>query len=148
MNKRTSTLALAAAGILTLGTALAGCSAIDEIAYKQKSEMFDTAAALAESGVNAPWVPADASGIRVTRTTVSGAGDASVLVDSEADLDPALCTEVDRQSAPVYDVEGAPNALKADTVFACGAWSVMPADGGWYGWAPNHPDEAAQAARP
>ena len=33
-------------------------------------------------------------------------------------------------------------------VFAGGTWSVVPTDAGWFGWTPNHPDEAAQSPSP
>lgn len=37
-------------------------------------------------------------------------------------------------------------SAKAKTVFACGDWSVMAADDGWYGWTPNSEEERSAAA--
>lgn len=39
----------------------------------------------------------------------------------------------------------APDAYDADTVFACGDWSVIPTGDGWYGWTPNSAEERSTA---
>lgn len=140
-----ASLALATTGMLAFGSLLAGCAVIDQVAYKRQSATFDTRTALADSGVDAPWVPGDAGDIRVTRTTQPDAVDAAVLLTSTQALDPEMCVEVPRQSAPSYPLEDAPDAYEADTVFACGTWSVIPSADGWFGWTPNNPGEAEQS---
>lgn len=74
---------------------------------------------------------------------------ASLLVRSDQRLDPSQCVEVERLSAPQYDVAGAPEAYEFARAYACGVWTVIPTDTGWYGWTPNSPreQEAAAAAR-
>lgn len=145
MNRRTATLTLGLAGIVAATTALSGCAALEGVFTKQQSAEYATAADAGEAGIDAEWIPADATDIRVTRSTAADAPDAVVLLASAADLAPGVCAEVERQSAPSYSIDGAPDVYAADTVFACGAWSVVAADGGWYGWTPNHPHEAEQA---
>lgn len=145
MNAPHRSTALALVGIALAGVALTGCSAIEEAFSRQESRTYDTLADAREDGVDAAWIPADATGIRLTRTTDAGAANATVLLESARELDPAVCAEVSRQSAPTYSIEGAPDVYKAETVYACGAWSVLAADGGWYGWTPNHPNEQTQS---
>lgn len=77
-------------------------------------------------------------------STVEKAEDAVILLTSASDLADA-CTEVERQSAPSWTLDGAPDPYKAKTVFVCGGWSVMATDGGWYGWTPNSDGERAAA---
>lgn len=139
--------ALLATGLLTAALALQGCAVVDEIAHKQRSATFPTAAALhEESGLDIAWMPADATDIRIVRSTLAGASDASVLLTSPTDaLDPEVCAEVDRQSAPNYAIEGAPSVYSESTVFACGDWSVVASSDGWFGWTPNNPGEATQS---
>lgn len=137
--------AVAAAGLAAL--ALPGCAVIDELAYHQRSSSYEEPAAAPESSpAHAAWVPDDARSIRITETTQPDAANAVVMVTSSSALDPEVCTEVDRQSAPSYTLDGAPDVYKADTVFACGEWSVVATEDGWFGWTPNHPDEQAQSA--
>lgn len=131
-------------GILTLSalavSSLAGCSLVDELAHKQKSEEYASASAFeTESDLDAAWVPSDATDIRIVRSTT--ADDASVLLLSPSELDAEDCFEVPRASAPAYSIEGSPEVYGQDEVFACGTWSVVAAEGGWFGWTPNHPDE-------
>ncbi|NYE18421.1 hypothetical protein [Microbacterium immunditiarum] len=136
--------AAAVAGLAAL--ALSGCAVIDELAYHQRSSSYeDLAAAPDSSPAHAAWVPDDAHSIRITESTQPDAANAVVLVTSSSPLDPELCAEVDRQSAPSYAVDGAPDVYRADTVFACGEWSVVSSEDGWFGWTPNHPEERAQS---
>ncbi|WP_210098914.1 hypothetical protein [Microbacterium phyllosphaerae] len=39
-----------------------------------------------------------------------------------------------------------PDPYKAKTVFACGDWSVVASDDGWFGWTPNSEEERNAAA--
>ena len=139
---RISALALAGAAAL----ALSGCAVVDELVYHQRSSSHESVAGVPDSSpANAVWVPDDSRSIRVTESTRSDAPTAVILLTSSAPLDPQVCTEVDRRSAPSYTIDGAPDVYKASTVFACGEWSVVPSEDGWFGWTPNHPDEQEQA---
>jgi hypothetical protein len=147
-HRRSFTALLVAAGLVGAVVALPGCSVIDELLYHQKSMSFDSVDQLrADGDLDAAWVPADASDIRIVESTRPEADNAAVLLTSDLALDPDLCVEVERQSAPSYSIEGAPDPYDAKTVnvFACGPWSVIPAEGGWFGWTPNHPNEQAQS---
>lgn len=137
---------LAASALIVVGAlSLSGCSAFDSIVHKQSTSTFDDAAAFAKgAGVDADWIPADSSQITVRTSTVEKAEDAVILLISASDLADA-CTEVERQSAPSWTLDGAPDPYKAKTVFVCGDWSVMATDGGWYGWTPNSDGERAAA---
>lgn len=129
-----TTLALPAVAALT------GCSVLDDLAYKQRSIQFDDAAsASADWGRDAPWVPGDATDIRIVEST--NADDAVLLADSASGLDPALCSAVARQSGPAYEIEGAPDAYSAADVMVCGEWAVIPSESGWYAWTPLAPGE-------
>ncbi|MET0843647.1 MAG: hypothetical protein ABWY23_07340 [Mycetocola sp.] len=132
---------------LPLGIALSGCSVIDEVAHKMRTEHFDTAAELADDWQgDAPWLPSDATDIRIRESTINDT--AVILATSGTDLDPAVCTPVSRQSAPAYSMDDAPDVYAADEVYACGVWTVMASDDGWYGWNPGHRDEQAQSPTP
>lgn len=123
---------------------LTGCSAVSGIMQREAAHEFATRAELVDGwDKTAPWLPADATAIATRESTT---GDPAVLsaVGASA-LDPAQCAEVDRQSAPVFSLDGAPDVYKTDRVFACGDWAVIVTDDGWYGWTPNHPDEKAQS---
>lgn len=135
-------LAVALVAVIPAALVLSGCSLVDEVVYQQRSDHFDTAAELTSdwSGA-APWVPDDASDIRI-RESMNG-NVVALLATSDAELDPTLCAEVERQSGPSYEVEGAPDAFAASDAYACGEWTVIAADGGWFGWTPNDPDEKA-----
>lgn len=150
MKKRSARhLVLITSALLAATLALQGCASVDEALYKKKSATFETAtAANAGWDVDAAWIPGDSTDIRVVESTTPDATDASVLLVSAAELDPDLCQEVSRRSAPSYTIDGAPDAYGADTVFACGPWSVIPADTGWFGWTPNHPDEEKESSSP
>lgn len=144
MHKRT-VLRVAALGAVLLPAALlaTGCSSIiDQLVYKQQTLSFEDAAALGKGWDRAPsWIPEDATAISGTASTQ--APDAAILLKSDEELDPAICTVVPRQSAPIYALKDAPAVYEMDEVHACGAWSVVATEDGWLGWTPNHPDEAA-----
>ncbi len=133
-----SLVALAAAAALT------GCSLVDTLNNEKVSEFSSAAELSRDWEKSAPWVPSDATGILIRETP--DAAPAVLLATSSADLDPALCVETERQSGPVFSVDGAPSPY-TDRAFACGDWTVIPTGDGWYGWTPNHPDEQAQAER-
>jgi hypothetical protein len=133
---------LAATSVVAL-MALPGCALIDQLNGNQRSSEFaDASAVPAEWSDRAPWLPADARGIRVMESTVNEDA-ASILVSSGAALSTDLCTEVPRLSAPTMEVPDAPDVYAAEQVLACGNWSVIPAGDGWYGWTPNADDERA-----
>lgn len=144
MNART---AIAAPALLLAGLlSLAGCSAYDSLVHKQATSTFDDAAAFHEGAeVDADWIPADAAEITVRTSTLEDAADAVILLSGDAALPPS-CVEVERFSAPAWTLDGAPDPYAAKTVFACGDWSVMPTDDGWYGWTPNSEEEKAATA--
>ncbi|MFP7834286.1 hypothetical protein [Marisediminicola sp. LYQ134] len=123
---------------------LSGCSAFNEVVYREASSEYADAPALnAEWDGDAPWVPRDATDIRVAQST--RAADATILLSSGLELDPELCAEVPRQSSPTMSVDDAPDVFAMDTVFACGEWTVGQTPTGWLGWTPAHPDETEQS---
>ena len=132
-------LATAASAIAL--TALTGCAPILDTLQNESTSSYSSTSEIVEGWAKkAPWLPDDATAIRVRETP--DAEPAVLLATSETDLDPAVCVEVERQSAPVFGVDGAPDPF-VDRVFACGDWAVMKTDDGWYGWTPNHPEEKA-----
>jgi len=140
---RTAPLLGVVAGLTLI--ALTGCAPIlDTLQNEATSSYPSTTAVEEEWGKNAPWLPDDATEISIRETP--DADPAVLLASSVEPLDPALCVEVERQSAPVFSVAGSPDPY-VDRVFACGDWAVMPTDDGWYGWTPNHPDEKAASGR-
>ncbi|QDE35928.1 hypothetical protein FIV50_14690 [Microbacterium foliorum] len=143
MNART---AFAASALVLLGlTSLAGCSAYDSIVHKQATSTFDDVEAFDDGAeVDAGWIPTDATDITVRTSTLENAADAVVLLSSASALADD-CTEVERLSAPTWVLDDAPDPYKAKTVFACGDWSVMSTDSGWFGWTPNSDEERSAA---
>ena len=121
--------------------ALTGCAGIEDAMQNESSVSFDTTAEVtAQWDKTAPWLPEDATDIRIHQSVQ---GDPAVLLStSAADLDPALCVETERKSAATFSGPWSPDSY-VDTVFACGDWAVIPTETGWYGWTPNHPDEKA-----
>ncbi len=144
MNART---ALAAPALIVVGLlSLTGCSAFDSLVHKQATSTFDDVAAFDDGAeVDADWIPSDATDITVRTSTLEDATDAVILLSSHSALSDD-CTEVDRYSAPSWALDDAPDPYTAKTVFACGDWSVMAADDGWYGWTPNSEEERSAAA--
>ena len=145
MTRHRRTTAFVLAAVIPAALVLSGCSLVDEVVYQQKSEQFDTAADLVSdwSG-DAPWVPDDATDIRI-RESMNGEV-VSLLLASDEELDPTTCGEVTRESGPSYAIDDAPDAYGATDAYACGVWTVIASDDGWYGWTPNDRDE--QAASP
>lgn len=143
MNTRTT---LAASALIAAGlVALTGCSAFDQIAHKQATSTFDDVDGVDEgTDLDAGWLPSDATAITVRTSTIDDAADAVILLASTSPLT-GDCSEVERRSAPSWTLDGAPDVYDADTVFACGDWSVIPTDDGWYGWTPNSAEERSAA---
>lgn len=140
--RRITLLPLTLAATAMAALALTGCTSLQQTLQDEHSDTYpDSAALAADWDKTAPWLPEDASDISM-HETVDG-DPASLLVSTDTELDLTTCAEVDRQSAPTFAIEGAPDAYSIDTVFACGDWAVVPTDDGWYGWTPNHPDEKA-----
>ena len=130
-----------------LALVISGCSVLDEAAHKMRSVSFDTSAEVTDEWKGtAAWLPSDATDIEIRESTVNDT--AVILATSDATLDPALCTVVPRQSAPAYQLDGAPSAYDATEALACGAWTVTATEDGWLGWTPNHPDEAKKSPTP
>ncbi|MEV7608484.1 hypothetical protein AB0N61_03280 [Microbacterium sp. NPDC089320] len=144
MNAR---IALAAPALLLVGAlALTGCAAYDSIVHKQATSTFDDLDAFAAGAeADADWIPADATAITVRTSTIDDAPDAVILLTSESTLGEG-CVEVDRQSAPAWVLDDAPDPYAAKTVFACGDWAVMDTGDGWFGWTPNSEAERSAAA--
>lgn len=133
-------LLLAALSALAV-TALTGCTPILDTLQNEATRSYPSSAELVDQWSKAAaWLPDDATQISIRETP--DADPAVLLASSATALDPGLCVEVERQSAPVFSVDGAPEPF-VDRVFACGDWAVIPTDVGWYGWTPNHPDEKA-----
>ncbi|MBN9142237.1 MAG: hypothetical protein J0H23_15590 [Micrococcales bacterium] len=140
MIRHRRTVAFLLAAVIPAAVVLSGCSLVDEVVYQQRSERFSTVTELTTDWAgSAPWVPDDADDIRI-RESMNG-NVVVMLVSSEAELDGGLCAEVERQSGPSYALEGAPDPYAATGAYACGDWTVIAADGGWYGWTPNDPEE-------
>lgn len=136
---------LTAAGLLVLSAGVTGCSVVDQLAHKMTTDHHDRFEALPEDlSAAAPWIPSDATDITVVSSTVDDATTIRLSANDD-ELDTALCAEADRQSAPTMSMDDAPDVYAVDHVLACGAWSVIPTDDGWFGWTPNHPDEEKQS---
>jgi hypothetical protein len=132
---------LIAAGTLLTAVSLTGCSVADTL-QNESSYEFGTVSVMEKNwNAEAPWVPADATDIQVHSSLD---GEIAILgATTTAALDPASCAEVERSSAPVYGEDWAPDAYSVDVAWACGAWTVIATDDGWFGWTPNDPDELA-----
>lgn len=144
MNTR---IALAAPALIVAGAlTLTGCSVYDGVVHKQATSTFEGVAAFDNGAeVDAGWIPADATEITVRTSTIEKASDAVILLASDSALDDD-CAEVERYSAPTWTLDEAPDPYTAKTVFACGEWSVMATDTGWYGWTPNAGEERSAAS--
>ncbi|WP_353112374.1 hypothetical protein [Microbacterium sp.] len=144
---KTSRILALSAIALVGATALTGCGTVEAMLYKRTTMDFDDATALATqwTGTPATWVPADSGGIRAMQSNMSGAEDASIAVLTKTALDPALCTEVDRVSAPSYTFDDLPDPYRADRVLSCGEWTVMKTPDGWFGWTPGKEKEQVKA---
>lgn len=138
MTRSRSVLALAAASAVVL---LTGCSQLIEDWTGEESLRSDSVAELEEGWDRpVPWLPADATSIRLHHSLE---GDEAVLgATTGTPLDPTLCAETVRQSGPAYTRDWSPWAF-LDRVWACGDWTVIATDNGWYGWTPSGEDEKA-----
>ncbi|MFC0680913.1 hypothetical protein ACFFGH_24045 [Lysobacter korlensis] len=139
MNKTT---ALSAVLLSSLIVPLTGCAALMDQLENEASTQFDSTADLEKNwGKAAPWLPSDATGIQTHEST---AGDPAILsAKSVAPLEPSVCAETERHSAPAFQEEWSPSNVFVDRVYACGDWTVIPTEDGWFGWTPNDPDEKA-----
>lgn len=144
MNARTP---LAASALLVAGLlSLTGCSVYDSLVHKQATSTFVDVEAFHEGAeVDAHWVPDDATEITVRTSTLDDAEEAVLLLTSGSALADE-CAEVERYSAPAWVLDDAPDPYKAKSVFACGDWTVMATDDGWYGWTPNSAEERSAAS--
>lgn len=139
--------ALAVAALVPLG--LTGCGVAD-VLQKQTSGTAASPAALQQawrSPASQPdWVPADSTGIRYIAAT-GGAADRSpaTVRATTASALPTTCTTITRRSLDSFGPDWAPRSFPA-TVQRCGDWAVMAVPGGWFGWTPLAPDEAAQTS--
>jgi hypothetical protein len=142
---RKTKLALTALAVTT-GAAilLTGCSTVEDALHKEKRSTYENLTAFDDdSGIDATWLPEDASGIEIIRSTQ--ADDAAIALESSADLSSELCAPVERQSAPAYQPGPEVDVFKISDAFACGDWTVVETGYGWLGWTPGHPDEKAQS---
>jgi hypothetical protein len=137
---------LAPAVLLALASTalLGGCAIGDTLYIETESEFASTAELAADWQKTASWLPDDAIDIRIREA--QKADSAVLLATTSSSLDPAMCVETERLSAPMFELDDAPSPY-TDRAFACGAWTVIPTDDGWYGWTPSHPDEQAEAER-
>ena len=126
---------------------LSGCGISDAL-QKQTTGTASTPRAL-EMAWHTPasepdWVPADSTGIHYIAATggSADASPASVRVTSASAL-PKDCTEITRRSLDSFGESWAPSKFP-DRVERCGNWAVMKVDGGWFGWTPLAPSEAAE----
>jgi hypothetical protein len=129
-----------ALAVLILAPALVGCTAIGNLLHHETDETFTSTAELGNWIGDADWVPADATEIRVHSSTNGMVSVVRATTPSEL----TGCTEVERQSLWAFSPGWEPTDLPAKA-WACGDWDVVPVDGGWFGWNPNDPDEAAAA---
>jgi hypothetical protein len=135
------------AGLLSLGLiTLSGCSAVDAMLYKYSTTTYDDVAAMQEDGVDATWIPKDATEIVVRTSVDPDASDAVTTFQTSSALPDADCVEVERRSAPVWSLDGMPDVYSLAKVFACGDWSVVPTEDGWAAWTPNSSDERKDAS--
>lgn len=146
MRRRIARLLPALAIAALLPAALTGCGVSDAL-HQQTTGTASTTAEL-DHGWRTPasqpdWVPADATGIHYVAAT-GGAADrspASVRVTTSSPL-PAGCSWITRRSLDAFAESWAPKRFP-DQVARCGNWAVMQVPGGWFGWTPLAPAEAA-----
>lgn len=140
-------IALAAPALIIAGMlSLTGCSAYDSLVHKHATSTFENIETFDDGAdVDADWIPADATEITVRTSTMEKASDAVILLSSASALTDG-CAEVDRYSAPAWVLDDAPDPYTAETIFACGDWSIMATQSGWYGWTPNSDEERSAAS--
>lgn len=118
-----------------VATALVGCAAITQAFHHEVDRTFTDVHDMGNWVGDADWVPADATNVRV-HSTVNGMT-AVVRVTSHSAL--TGCTATARASLWSFAPSWVPSTAP-DTVFACGAWSVIPVDGGYFGWTASATD--------
>ena len=134
MRKLIPVLAIAVAGLT-----LTGCSAVENLLYNEVSHHYDDVAAMTDDwsgSQTVEWMPGDAFDINIREST-----DGTVAILGFASAEQLECPEVERLSGPTFGDDWAPSDVFVDTVFACGAWAMIPTDDGWYGWTPSAPEE-------
>jgi len=140
--------AMCAALIVTGAAILSGCSVFHIGHTISENHYDDKAQLLAEWEKSAPWLPDDATDIKIKEATDYGPEfDPAILeTKSDTDLDPEQCAEIDRVSSPAFTASWSPDTNVA-RVFVCGGWDVIAIDGGWFGWTANTPEEQNQSPR-
>lgn len=124
------------------GLTLTGCTSITDLLQREASNQFTSVEDLAQNwDMEAAWLPADATQIKIHESTAGGTAILSATTDAQ--LDVSQCAETDRQSAPAFSESWSPENEYVDRAFACGDWAVIETSNGWYGWTPNDPDEKA-----
>lgn len=130
---------LAVALLVGGATLLAGCATVSDLLSREVTHHYEDTAAMAESDTAPQWVPEDATDITLRTPADADSGISVVLLTSESSL-PESCVQAPRSSAPILSIADAPDVYKAQAVSVCGDWSVIPGEGGWYGWTPNPGD--------
>ncbi len=134
---RSLRIALATGAVALLGTALTGCTIVDEVLHGERPASYDSAAVVPDE-LGLDWAPSDATDIDVIESTRAD-GTATVLLTSPSDL-PDDCVLVPRESGPTMtltdDERELPETYKTTEVQLCGDWAVLPTADGWYGWTP------------
>ena len=118
---------------------LTGCSAVEDLLYGEETHQYDNLNSLQADWSGAEtveWMPDDASDINIRQST-----DGTVAILGFASDESLECPEVERLSGPTFGDDWAPTDVYVDTVFACGAWAMIPTGDGWYGWTPSAPGE-------
>jgi hypothetical protein len=125
--------------------ALSGCSVMSDTVSNQRALQYESVTDL-EIGwdKDAPWLPPDATDIRIREST---SGDPAVLrAVTGTELDPKRCVITTRQSDPTFTDTWTPDPY-VDDIWACDDWAVIATDDGWFGWTPLDPDEKAAAEK-
>lgn len=140
-------LASAAAVAALVPLALAGCSFQDAL-EQRTSGTAATPAALAHAwrtpASEPDWVPEASTDIRYVAATGGPADRSPAAVRvTTTDALPTTCTGITRYSMDAFGEAWAPRSLP-DRVQRCGNWAVVRVRGGWFGWSPLAPKEAAE----
>lgn len=129
-------------GLIAVMTTVAGCSAVDNLAYGRAEATYDDARSLAQARGDVPeWLPSDARSIQRVSSTRDETSESLVFTSAEG---LAGCEEVPRLSAPTMEVDDAPDVYKISDVLACGTWAVAQQDGTFYAWTPAVEAEDSQ----
>lgn len=121
-------------GMVAIMLTLAGCSAVDDLAYGRAEASYANPDDLAQArGEALDWLPADAREIERVASTRADGTESLLFVSAEG---LAGCGQTDRLSAPTMEVDDAPDVYAIDTVALCGDWAVAEQDGTYYAWTP------------